>query len=220
METNQNKYKVYRWTNWMMLHWIINPGLAINELILGQRVPKVSYLDRNSDKSRAERTFVPCPHCNAVHDGRTWSTQNGTAFKNWFGLYCISCKGIIPCLTNGLSFVLLLITFPIWGGFKNKLKKKWLSQQEERYAKLDLETVPRPFEGWGWVKHGIGWALFMYVIMVFLFPLSDGSEISWKKSLVSIPIWLIAGLIYGYTLKLIMRRKDSSSKINAESSAL
>lgn len=34
----------------MMLHWILNPGLAINELILGQRVPKVSLEDKSVDK--------------------------------------------------------------------------------------------------------------------------------------------------------------------------
>ena len=45
MEFDKEKYKVYTWKNWMMLHWILNPGLAINELILGQRVPKVSLED-------------------------------------------------------------------------------------------------------------------------------------------------------------------------------
>jgi hypothetical protein len=39
MKFNEEKYKVYTWKNWMMLHWIINQGLAINELILGQRTP-------------------------------------------------------------------------------------------------------------------------------------------------------------------------------------
>ena len=42
MEFNKEKYKIYTWKNWMVLHWILNPGLAINELILGQRVPKIS----------------------------------------------------------------------------------------------------------------------------------------------------------------------------------
>ena len=27
-----------------MLHWIINPGLVINELLLGQRVPKIIWV--------------------------------------------------------------------------------------------------------------------------------------------------------------------------------
>ena len=48
MEFDKEKYKVYTWKNWMMLHWILNPGLAINELILGQRVPKVSLEDKTN----------------------------------------------------------------------------------------------------------------------------------------------------------------------------
>lgn len=209
MDTSQNKYKIYRWTHWMMLHWLINPGLAINELILGQRVPKISYLDTTSSKSRAERSFVPCPHCNTVHDGRTWSTQNGTAFKNWFGLYCPTCEGIIPCLTNGLSFILLLLSSPIWFWFRNRIKKKWLAKQAKRYENLDLDSIPNPFEDWGWIKQGIIWATFMYCFMVFLFPLLEGSDIGLKKALISIPIWLIVGLAYGYTMKVIMNKKGA-----------
>jgi hypothetical protein len=54
-----------------MLHWILNPGLAINELILGQRVPKVRLEDKTIDKPRIERVLIPCPHCETLHDGRT-----------------------------------------------------------------------------------------------------------------------------------------------------
>ncbi len=39
--------------------------------------------------------------------------QNRTAFKYWFGLYCTNCGEIIPCLGNGLSFLILVIAFPI-----------------------------------------------------------------------------------------------------------
>ncbi|MGK0413746.1 MAG: hypothetical protein ACJA1B_001954, partial [Polaribacter sp.] len=111
MEFDKEKFKVYSWKNWMMLHWILNPGLAINELILGQRIPKISLEDKISDKPRMERSFIPCPHCKTLHDGITWSTQNRTAFKNWFGLYCTNCEKIIPCLMNAFSFILLAITF-------------------------------------------------------------------------------------------------------------
>ena len=82
---------------------MLNPGLAINELILGQRVPKIMLIDQISDKPFMERTYVPCPHCDTYHDGRTWSQQNNTAFKNWFGLYCPNCGDIIPCIRNWTS---------------------------------------------------------------------------------------------------------------------
>ena len=118
MEFNKEKYKIYSWKNWMMLHWILNPGLAINELILGQRIPKISLEDKTIDKPRIERSLVPCPHCDTLHDTRTWSIQNGTAFNNWFGLYCKNCGNIIPCLTNVFSFLILALTFPFWGWFR------------------------------------------------------------------------------------------------------
>lgn len=63
MDIHKNKCKVYTWKHWMILHYILNPGLAINELILGQRVPKITPEDKSSEKPRVERSYVPCPHC-------------------------------------------------------------------------------------------------------------------------------------------------------------
>lgn len=195
------KYKVYTWKHGLMLHWILNPGLFINELIFGQRVPKVSLLDTSVDKPRIERTYVPCPHCDTIHDGRTWSTTNGTVFQNWFGLYCHSCGGIIPCLTNVVSFLLLAVSFPIWGWFKENLKEQWLSKQASRFKNLDLDTIPNPFDGKGWIKVGLGWGAFMFVFMVFVFPWFSGEEITMAKILIGIPVWTLGGLGFGYSMK-------------------
>lgn len=209
MEFDINKYKVYTWKNWMMLHWIINPGLAINELIFGQRVPRISLEDKTSDKPRIERSYVPCPHCNTIHDSRTWSTQNGTAFKNWFGLYCTNCGQIIPCLTNAFSFLLLALTFPIWGWFRKSMKERWLKKQPERFKNLNLEGMPNPFEGQGWIKAGLNWGLFMFFFMTFLVPFVFGDPITWKKILIAIPIWTIGGLGFGYFVKLFANKKGT-----------
>ena len=43
MEFDKNKYKIYTWKNWMYLHYILNPGLAFNELILGMRLAKPGF---------------------------------------------------------------------------------------------------------------------------------------------------------------------------------
>lgn len=120
---DESKYKIYTWKHWMILHFILNPGLAFNELILGQRIPKISLEDKTSKKPRAERSYVPCPHCDTLHDGRIWSADNGRAFKNWFGLYCPECGGIIPCVMNVTSYIILALTLPVWGWFKDDLKK-------------------------------------------------------------------------------------------------
>jgi hypothetical protein len=47
MKIDETKYKIWTWKNPLMLHWIINPGLAINELILGQRIPKITLVEKN-----------------------------------------------------------------------------------------------------------------------------------------------------------------------------
>lgn len=198
---------MYTWKNWMILHWIINPGLAFNELILGQRIPKISLEDKTSDKSRVERSYVPCPHCNMLHDGRTWSTQNGTAYRNWFGLYCSNCEGVIPCLTNGLSFVILIVTYPIWGWFRKSLKSKWMSKQSKRYENIDLANIPNPYDRSTWLYSGLTWGGFMFIMMSLIFPFLMGEEISTNSLLFGALIWTIAGLIFGYTLNWYLRRK-------------
>lgn len=210
MQFDQSKYKVYTWKNWMMLFWILNPGSAINELIFGQRVPRISLEDKTSDKPRFERTLVPCPHCNTLNDGRTWSTQNGTAFKNWFGLYCPACGHIIPCLTNGLSFLLLAVTFPIWGWFRKGLKARWLAQQPRRYEDIDVESISNPFDQKGWMIEGLGWGALMFLIMSIAFPYFDGESIAWKTLLLGLIICTIGGLGFGYSMRLFMNWNTST----------
>jgi hypothetical protein len=204
MEYDKTKFKIYSWKNLVVLHWILNPGLAFNELVLGQRVPRVTLIEKDSSKSLQERTKIPCPHCGTIHSGLKWSSRNN-AFKNWFGLYCDECGKIIPCLTNLTSLLFLGLTFPIWIWFKDKWKNNWLQEQPERYKKLNLENIPDPFEGYAWMKQGIFWGLFMYVFMILLFPLVDGEGLELRKALIGIPLWMIAGLTFGYTMKLMNR---------------
>ncbi|MGM0634832.1 MAG: hypothetical protein ACQESK_02110 [Bacteroidota bacterium] len=206
MKFNTEKYKVYSWKNWMMLHWVLNPGLAINELILGQRVPKISLEDTTIDKPRIERTFIPCPHCKKLHDGRTWSSENATAFKNWFGLYCDNCGKIIPCLTNGLSFIILTVTFPIWGWFKKSLKAKWLKKQPKRYENITIENSKNQFDNKHWIKSGLNWGAFMFLFMSIGFPYFNDQEITWKTLLLGAVFWTIGGLGFGYSMKLFMNK--------------
>lgn len=201
MEFDHKRYKVYTWKNGMMLHWIINPGLAINELLLGQRVPKVSLEDLTLDKPRFERGFVPCPHCGKVHDGRTWSTQNGTAFKNWFGLYCPDCGNIIPCLMNATSFLILAVTSPIWYWFRNPLKAAWLKAQPARFQNLKFEDIKNPFQNFNWIKMGLSWGAFMLLFIQVIVPLVTREPITWKGIAVGIPVWTVAGLAFGYGMK-------------------
>ncbi len=188
----------------MMLHWLLNPGIMVNELILGQRVPKISLEEKTTDKQWFERSIVPCPHCETLHDGRTWSSVNGTAFKNWFGLYCNTCGNIIPCLTNVFSLIILVITFPIWGWFKNALKNNWLKKQPQRFIDINLETTTSPLQKISWLKIGLIWGAFMFLIFMVMLYL-DGSEIPLIMILLVVVISAIGGLIFGYLMKIIFK---------------
>lgn len=196
----------------MILHWLINPGLAFNELVLGQRIPKVSLIDKTSSKPKVERSVIPCPHCNTLHDGRTWSGQNGTATKNWFGLYCPSCMEVIPCVMNVFTLLILTLTYPIWGWFKNRIKENWLDKQPERFQNLTFESNLKSFNKKGWIKLGLIWGAFMFVIMTFVFPFMSNETITPKRSLVGLILWTIGGLIFGYTMKLMMNKVPKKAK--------
>ena len=205
MNYDKTKYKVWTWKNPMMLHWIINPGLAFNELALGQRVSKVILVERDSTKTLGERSFIPCPHCGTLHSGLKWTPQNKTAFKNWFGLYCDNCGKIIPCLTNLTSYVILGLTYPVWFWFKNKWKAKWLEEQKVKFSKPLNLTYSEPKSQW--LRAGLLWGLFMFVSMEILFPLIKGEGLTPKRLLIEIPVWAVAGLLFGITMKIIDRKK-------------
>ena len=207
MEIDKSKFKVWTWKQPLTLLWLINPVIAINELFLGQRIPKIMLVEKNSSKLLIEKTKVPCPHCKTIHSGLKWSTKNN-AFKNWFGLYCDNCGKTTPCLTNFTSYLLLALTFPIWIWFKDKWKKAWLKNQPERYKNLDLENVPSSFEGYGWVRKGLNWGLFMFIFMTLIAPLIFSESITLTSTIIKFFGWAIAGLIYGYTMKLLAKRTN------------
>jgi hypothetical protein len=204
-ECKNSEFKVWTWKNPVMLHWIINPGLAINELILGQKVPKIILIEKHSSKIFEEKIKIPCPHCNTIHSGLKWSIRNN-AYKNWFGLYCDNCGKTIPCLTNLTSLVLILVTFPFWIWFKEEWKKQWLLKQPKRYINLDLENVPNPFEGYNWIKQGLIWGIWMFVFSTVSLFLIDGVEKTNNYIFFHLISWLIGGLMFGFTMKLFTGR--------------
>ena len=210
MNYDKTKYKVWTWKNPVIMHWIINPGLAFNELVLGHRIPKVTLIEKDPTKTLSENTFIPCPHCKTLHSGLKWTPQNKTAYKNWFGLYCDNCGKIIPCVTNLTSYLILGLTFPIWICYKNKWKAKWLETQRVKFSKLMDLTDPEPKSKW-WLL-GLLWGFFMYVFMTILFPIITVKEITQKELLINIPVWLIAGLLVGYITKVINGKKKRNKK--------
>lgn len=217
MEYDKTKFTAWTWKHWSMIHWILNPGLAINELILGQRVPKVLLFDKTTNKPLMERQFVPCPHCGELNDGRLWAKKNG--FKNWFGYYCPTCGNTIPCLRNLTSLIVIILTFPIWIWFVKSWKQNWLNKQPARFENLNLKEIKH--ENTSWVKTGIGWGGIMFILVTIVNPLIAGKEITLPMILIGIPIWIVAGLAFGYIMKYWMGKLNTTEihkKTNSEPS--
>lgn len=191
-----------------MLHWIINPGLVINELLLGQRVPKLMLIDKQAKGNWFEKSRVPCPHCNTVHSGMVWTPKNNTAMRNWFGLYCPSCGGIIPCLMNVTTFIVLVITSPIWYWFRKSLKNKWLAAQPSRY--VDIDTNPATeLNKKTWWKLGLRWGGFMFIFMT-IFEYFDAETLSLPKIGFNLLWWMGSGLVFGLIMKAMFKSKLES----------
>ena len=205
MNYDKKKYKVWTWKSPIILHWIINPGCVVADFV-GLRQPKVMLIERNSSKSFSERTLIPCPHCQTLHSGLKWSKQNNTISKNWFGLYCDNCGKIIPCMANLVSYIILGLTFPIWFWFKNRWKEKWIEEQKIKFSKpLNLTYSEPKFK---WYLSGLIIGILMYVFTVILSPLIKGENLTQKGLLIGIPVWIVAGLLSGFTMKLLIRKKN------------
>jgi len=212
MNYDKKKYKLWDWKSPLIFQWKVNPGLAINELVLGQVIPKIMLIEREGNKPFNQRTFVPCPHCGTMHNGLKWSSKNKTAFKNWFGLYCDHCKEIIPVHRNFTSLLVMITTYPIWGWFKSSLKQNWLEKQPERYKKATLEILEEKNPTSGWLITGLYFGLFMFVAMVIVYPLLIGKKIDLQSLVVGIPLWMIMGLAWGYTMALWTNKKGKEMK--------
>ena len=115
---------------------------------------------------------------------------------------------IIPCLRNAFSVIILAITYPIWGWFFKSSKAKWLEKQPKRFENMEVEQVTNPFEKKAWIKTGLGWGAVMFVVMTFVFPYFDGQEITRSGIVIGLIFWTIGGLMFGYTMKLIMNKKN------------
>ena len=61
-----------------------------------------------------------------------------------------------------------------------------------------------------WIIRGIGWGIFMFIFMNFLYPFIAGHEINWNSVLISIPLWMIAGLLFGASMKFFMSQRSSN----------
>lgn len=205
MEFDKDKYKVMKLPHPMLLHWIINPGLAFNELVLGQRIPKVTLVDKTSDAPLMERQYIPCPECNALHDGRLWS--KGNSFGHWFGYICPKCHGKIPCLWNITSLILLALTFPIWIWFEGPVERIWFKREIKRFSGV-VPSEPAEVKKTNWLSLGLGWGIIMFCVMVL--PKVFQGKLDSVAITIQATIWLCGGLIFGYVMKLLLGSRKNN----------
>jgi hypothetical protein len=127
-----------------MLHWIINPGLAVSEVILGQRIPSVSYLCNDCDLPLPQRNWVICPHCAERTMGTVWMGKHG--FGHWLGLTCPHCGQLMPTLRNATARVLIVLLAPLWIFPYFLLKDRYLEWERKR-AKIALAKCAKSSGG-------------------------------------------------------------------------
>ena len=212
MQYDKNRFEIWAVPHPLILFWVLFPPLIFNELLLGQRLPKVMLIDKESDKPLLERTYVPCPHCETLNDGRLWAKWN--AFGHWFGLVCPSCHQIIPCLWNIFSLAILAITFPLWYFPVRFFRRRWLEKEKERLANA-LERPLIQAKSINWLFRGtVYWGGFMWVILGVIpqvWSVLNGKEWDLIMMFVMLPIWLVTGFAWGLVMRFWMNRKGKKA---------
>ena len=208
MQYDKNRFEIWSLPHPMTLFWMLFPAVTVNELIFGQRQPKVLLIDKKSDKPWMERSYIPCPHCETLNDGRLWVKWN--ALGHWFGFVCPSCHQVIPCLWNIFSLVVLAITFPLWYFPARFFRRRWLEIEKERLAR----TLERPLiqaTSINWLFRGVFfWGVPIWLISEVIpqvWGVLNGEKWDWMMMFVSLLIWMVGGFAWGLWMHFAMNRQ-------------
>ena len=208
IQYDKNRFKIRAIPHPLVLHWILNPVMIFNELILGQRLPKIMLIDTESDKPLIERTFIPCPHCETLNDSRLWG--KGNTFGHWFGFVCPNCHQIIPCLWNIFSLAILSITFPLWYFPARFFRHRWIEKEKERLANM-LERPLIQAKTVDWIFRGIvyfGGSMWLILeVLPQIWKVLHGSQWDLGKMFAILPIWLVAGFAWGLIMRFWLNSK-------------
>jgi hypothetical protein len=213
-EYDRSRFSVWALPHPLILHWVLNPGLAFNELVLGQRLPRVVLIDKMSDKPFQDRSYVPCPHCNSLHDRQTAKAAWGN-FGNWFGFVCPNCKKDIPALWNVFSLLILALTAPLWILPVHYLRPKWRARKEAQCTVVEdlRESTSVPLKV-HWIAAGIfgyGGGMWLAKLLISAFKNPKGLEgIVWNQQFALLPQYFFLGLVWGGVMHFWMRKKGGS----------
>lgn len=197
MDYDRDRYDAWTWKHPLLLHWTLNPALAFNELVLGQRIPRLTLIDTQSDARLLQRQYIPCPHCQAMNPASLYSK---TSFGNHAGLVCAECGEEVPTLKNALTWLITFLTWPVWAPIKHRFGTVLLARQRARLLRTasSTATASRPL---GLILGGL-FGLSMGVISVVTSVLAGGSMSGALQT--GALAGAVAGVFFGVTMKLFL----------------
>lgn len=190
------------------LHWVLNPCLALNELILGQRIPARELVDQLSDAPWFERVYLECKRCGELHKALLWRKST---MGNWFGLLCPVCEAKIPTLLNVFSRALLIPTAPLWFPLKLAFEKQLHRKQLARIR--NTPSLPPDIRGMSLraalVTGGV-WATLMYLFFILIMPMIARTDMSSQTPMtyaLAALMCAVGGLLFGLYLRWASNRR-------------
>lgn len=105
---------------------VLNPIVALSELLLGVRKPDGQVLEIDETRPLIERFHVPCPACGG--HTRTIYYQ-GAALFAYAGFVCGHCGAKVATMPNVFTRLVELLTWPLWRPFRDRLQAPLLKWQ-------------------------------------------------------------------------------------------
>lgn len=198
MEFDRERYFVWSWKNPLVLHYILNPALAFNELVLGQRLPAVTLIDRTLPRPLVERQYIPCPACGAHNHAMAYAK---VAFGNYAGLVCAECGERIPTLKNALSWLILMITWPLWKPLERRYGPGMRARQFAKLQEVKGDIAPLIKRASG-VRMGLYFGAIMAVFFI-VGGLIDGRSLT-EAAIGGGVGGLMAGVFFGVVMKMFL----------------
>ena len=183
----------------LIVHWVLNPGLVFNEIVLGQRLPKTLLICKECEGPLIQRQYLPCPSCGKMCHGRLIK-----GFGLWRGASCPHCEQPIPFLRNVFSMLVLLVTLPLWA------LPYYLHFRQKPLPPLyrltnDPPPIPTAPSAKKWIWAGTTWGGLMWIVTSLLPSLIRRDvQSSGSFALAALPIWAFGGLLFGFFMWVLL----------------
>lgn len=211
-----SRHKQWTPSHPIIVFWLVNPGVAFNEVFVGQRIPEATYFCEACPEPFQERSYVFCPNCRTYHSGRVWGERN--SFGHWAGLVCPDCGAQIPTLTNYTSRLLLALLFPLWWLPSRLAKAQWIHFEQRRAQQTRKQLKPYRVN---WILRGLFkfgpllWALLMIPLAVMLVvtwrlgavPPETALTVGCGIALFALLLCLAGGVAWGCVMKVWMEKR-------------